>query len=210
MRTSRRKEFLNLPNYITLGRLFAVFALFILMLMTKQEGALTVLPPAPSLAAALLFVAASISDLFDGYYARKHNISSTFGKFFDPLADKLLFLTVMIMMIPLGRMPAWLVVIFFVREVMVTALRGIAVDSQIVIAADQWGKYKSIFVSIACTGLLMHYPWWGLEWKYMGWVFMPVALLFSVGSGIHYLVGFIRGLGNVKPATESTAGKCEG
>lgn len=198
MSPSRRKEFLNLPNYITLGRLFAVVALFILMLITKEEGALTVLPPVPSLAAALLFVAASISDLFDGYYARKHNISSTFGKFFDPLADKLLFLTAMIMMIPLGRMPAWLVVMFFVREVMVTALRGIAVDSKIVIAADQWGKYKSIFVTIACSGLLIHYPFWGLEWKYIGWVFMPVALLLSLGSGIHYLVGFIRGLKNFK------------
>lgn len=195
--SSRRKEFLNLPNYITLGRLFAVVGLFILMMMTKEEGALTVLPPAPSLAAALLFVAASISDLFDGYYARKHKISSTFGKFFDPLADKLLFLTAMIMMIPLGRIPAWLVVIFFVREVMITALRGIAVDSRIVIAADQWGKYKSIFISITCTGLLMHYPWWGLEWRYVGWFFMPVALLLSVGSGIHYMVGFIRGLKDV-------------
>lgn len=198
MSPSRRKEFLNLPNYITLGRLFAVVVLFILMLMTKEEGALTLLPPVPSLAAALLFVAASISDLFDGYYARKHNISSTFGKFFDPLADKLLFLTAMIMMIPLGRMPAWLVVMFFVREVMITALRGIAVDSKIVIAADQWGKYKSIFVTIACTGLLIHYPFLGLEWKYIGWVFMPVALLLSLGSGIHYLVGFIRGLKNFK------------
>jgi len=196
MSPSRRKEFLNLPNYITLGRLFAVVVLFILMLMTKEEGALTVLPPTQSLVVALLFVAASISDLFDGYYARKHNISSTFGKFFDPLADKLLFLTAMIMMIPLGRMPAWLVVMFFVREVMVTALRGIAVDSKIVIAADQWGKYKSIFVTIACTGLLMHYPFWGFEWKYMGWAFMPVALLLSLGSGIHYMVGFIRGLKN--------------
>ena len=180
MRKSHRKEFLNLPNYITLGRLFAVIGIFVLMLMTKKDGALTVLPPAQSLAAALLFVAASISDLFDGYYARKHKITSTFGKFFDPLADKLLFLTAMIMMIPLGRMPAWLVVIFFTREVMITALRGIAVDSKIVIAADQWGKYKSIFVSITCTGLLMHYPWWGLEWRYMGWFFMPAALLLSV------------------------------
>ena len=194
MMPSRRKEFLNIPNYITLGRLFTVVAMFVLMLFTKKEGGQTTLPPVPSLAAALVFVVASISDLFDGYYARKYNISSTFGKFFDPLADKLLFLTAMIMMIPLGRIPAWLVVLFFVREVVITALRGIAVDSKIVIAASQWGKYKSIFVTIVCTGLLIHYPWWGLEWKYMGWVFMPIALLFSLGSGIHYTAGFIRGL----------------
>ena len=194
MTLSRRKEFLNLPNYITLGRLIAVAVLFVLMLFTKQEGGRTILPPVPSLAAALLFVAAMISDLFDGYYARKYNITSTFGKFFDPLADKLLFLTAMIMMIPLGRMPAWLVVMFFVREVVITALRGIAVDSKIVIAASQWGKYKSIFVTVVCTGLLMHYPFWGLEWKYMGWTFVPIALLFSIGSGIHYTVGFVQGI----------------
>jgi len=188
---------LNLPNYITLGRLFAVVGLFFLMLMTRKEGGKTVLPPAESLVAALLFVAACISDLFDGYYARKRKISSTFGKFFDPLADKMLFLTAMIMMIPLGRIPAWLVVIFFLREVTITALRGVAVDSKIVLAADHWGKYKSIFISIACTGLLMHYAWWGLEWRYMGWFFMPLALLFSLVSGINYTVKFIRGLRGV-------------
>lgn len=190
MRETSRKEFLNIPNYITLGRLAAVPILLILMLFTREkDGALT-LSPAFSLAAGLVFVIAMTSDMVDGYYARKYNISSTFGKFFDPLADKLLFLTAMIMMIPLGRIPAWIVAIFFIREVTVTALRGIAVDRRIVIAASSWGKYKSVFVSVTCTGLLLHYPFVDIEWRLIGWLFMFPALAFSVGSGIHYAVGF--------------------
>ncbi len=187
-----RTEFLNIPNYITFGRLLAVPVLLALMLCTRGEGAERVLPPAYSFAAAMLFVAAMLSDLVDGYYARKYGLVSTFGKFFDPLADKLLFITAMIMMIPLGWMPAWLVVIFFVREVVITALRGIAVDKRVVIAASQWGKYKSIFVTIACVGLLMHYPFFGVHWRLVGWLFMLPALIFSIGSGVQYTAGFVR------------------
>jgi len=191
---SPRKEFLNVPNYITFGRLIAVPILMILMLYTKEVGGKEYLPPNLSLAAALLFTVAMLSDLVDGYYARKYNLISTFGKFFDPLADKMLFITAMVMMIPLGRMPAWLVVFFFVREMIITALRGIAVDHHIVIAASQWGKYKQLFVTITCVGLLLHYPFLDVHWRLMAWVFMVPALLFSVGSGIHYTVGFIKAL----------------
>jgi len=191
-----RKEFLNLPNYITFGRLACVPVLVVLMLFTQHEGGALVLPPAMSLAATAVFIVAMLSDLVDGYYARKHNLTSTFGKFFDPLADKMIFISAMIMMIPLGRIPAWLVVIFFVREVIITALRGVAIDKRIVIAASEWGKYKSVFVSIACVGILLHYPFLGLQWRLMGWLFMFPALVFSIGSGIHYTAGFVIALKN--------------
>ncbi len=201
MLATTRKEFLNLPNYITFGRLLCVPVLVILMLFTRREGDALVLPPAMSLAATAVFIAAMLSDLVDGYYARKRNLTSTFGKFFDPLADKMIFISAMIMMIPLGRIPAWLVVIFFVREVIITALRGVAVDKRIVIAASEWGKYKSVFVSIACVGILLHYPFLGLQWRLMGWLFMFPALVFSIGSGIHYTAGFVKALKNSQGST---------
>lgn len=194
MDPQKKKRFLNVPNYITSGRLLAVPVVIILMALTTNGVGTKVLSPVLSLVVAAIFILAMVSDIIDGYYARKHNISSTFGKFIDPLADKLLYLSIMIMMIPLGRIPAWVVVLFFLREVTITALRGIAVDSRIVIAASQWGKYKSIFVTVACSGLLIHYPFFGIHWRLIGWLFMIPAFLFSIGSGVHYIVGFIRAI----------------
>lgn len=201
MDRARRKEFLNIPNYITFGRLISVPVLVVLMMFRKDGGGFYVLSPAYSFAATMVFVVATLSDLVDGYYARKYKITGTFGKFFDPLADKLLFLSAMIMMIPLGRIPDWLVVIFLVRETVITALRGVAIDSHIVIAASKWGKYKSVFVSTACIGLLLHYPFFDIHWRLIGWVFMVPALIFAVGSGIHYTVGFIKAIAR-QPAND--------
>lgn len=190
-----KTKFLNLPNWITIARLVAAPVLLVLMLFLNDAGQHPATNRAISFASALLFTAAMCSDLVDGYLARKRGVTSTFGKFIDPLADKMLFLVAMIMMIPLGRIPAWLVAIFFIREVTVTALRGIAVDEGIVIAASAWGKYKSAFVSVATVGLLMHYPFFGIQWRLMAWIFLAPALLFSVSSGLHYSIGFFREAG---------------
>lgn len=132
------------------------------------------------------------SDLVDGYLARRYGLTSTFGKFLDPLADKLLFLTATIMMIPLGRMPAWIVVVFLVRETMINTLRGIALDEGIVIAASKWGKYKSACLSAATLALLLHYPFFGVEWRVIGWFFLIPGFVFSVASGLHYSIVFFR------------------
>ncbi len=145
-----------------------------------------------SLISALIFALAMCSDLVDGYLARKRGLTSTFGKFIDPLADKMMFLVAMIMMIPLGRIPAWLVAIFFLREVTVTALRGIAVDEGVVIAASDLGKYKSAFVSSATVALLLHYPFLGVNWRMIGWLLMVPSLIFSITSGVHYTLGFLK------------------
>jgi CDP-diacylglycerol--glycerol-3-phosphate 3-phosphatidyltransferase len=196
----RRQGYLNLPNWITFGRLLAVPVLFVVMLFMGGEAGGCGLDRTLSFVSAVLFTAAMCSDMLDGYFARRRGLSSTFGKFLDPLADKLLFLVVMIMMIPLGRIPAWLVVIFLVREVTVTALRGIAVDEGVVIAASEWGKYKAVFVTIATVGLLLHYPFFGVEWRFIGWVFMVPSLAMSIGSGIHYVVHFFRAARVQEPA----------
>lgn len=189
------KKFLNLPNWITIGRLIAVPLLLVVMLFIDDSSRHEIENRVLSIVAAFIFVAAMCSDMVDGYLARKKGLTSTFGKFLDPLADKILFIVAMIMLIPLGRFPAWLVAIFFTREVFVTALRGIAADEGIVIEADHWGKYKSAFVSSATVGLLLHYPFLGVHWRLVGWVLIVPALVFSLASGLHYAVGFFREVG---------------
>lgn len=196
-----KESYLNLPNWITIARLIAVPVLLVLMLfMNDQDPGYEHTNRLLSFASATLFTLAMLSDMVDGYLARKRGLMSTFGMFIDPLADKLLFLVAMIMMIPLGRLPAWLVSIFLMREVMVTALRGIAIDDGIVIAASHWGKYKSAFVSCAAVGLLMHYPFFGIQWRLIAWILMVPSLLISVGSGLHYTIGFFRGISKADAA----------
>ncbi|MDO8527301.1 MAG: CDP-diacylglycerol--glycerol-3-phosphate 3-phosphatidyltransferase [Deltaproteobacteria bacterium] len=195
-----RQRFLNLPNYITMGRFVAVPLLMLVMIFMKDRS-----PRYPTLNMELsyisagIFILAMLSDIVDGYYARKYNIVSTFGQFFDPLADKLLFLVAMIFMVQLGRIPAWIVCIFLSREVIVTALRGVAIDEGVVIAASNWGKYKSALVSITTIGLLIHYPLFGIHWRMMAWLLIWPALIFSIASGVEYTVGFIQALRNKKP-----------
>lgn len=179
-----RERFLNIPNYITMGRFVAVPALMFIRPLN----------PTLSSVAAVIFILAMFSDIVDGYYARKYKIISTFGQFFDPLADKLLFLVAMISLVELGRMPSFLVSIFLSREVIVTALRGVAIDEGIIIPASHWGKYKSAFVSTAIAALLIHYPLFGIQWRLIGWVLIWPALFFSLVSGIHYTGGFVKAL----------------
>lgn len=195
MPPTMRQRFLNLPNYITMGRFLAVPILMVIMIyMDDAKLGYIAVNKSLSYAAAGLFVLAMLSDILDGYLARRRKIISTFGQFFDPLADKLLFLVAMIFMVELDRIPAWIVCVFLSREVIVTALRGVAIDEGIIIAASHWGKYKSALVSTATVGLLIHYPLWGMEWRLVAWVFIWPALVFSFASGVHYTVGFIREL----------------
>src|SRR3989338_3146565 len=188
MSSELRKRYFNLPNYITLGRVVAVLALMGIMLFMKEGGALL------SFIAAAFFLTTMLSDLVDGYYARKYNITSTFGKFFDPLADKLIFLVAMVLMIPLERIPAWMVALFMLREIIVSALRSVAIDEGIIIAANRWGKYKTAFTTAATAALLIHYPLFGVEWRLIGWCFLWPALILSIGSGVHYTWGFVQSL----------------
>ncbi|MBI4125969.1 MAG: CDP-diacylglycerol--glycerol-3-phosphate 3-phosphatidyltransferase [Deltaproteobacteria bacterium] len=177
------ERYLSLPNCITIGRMATLPILVVLMHFDL------------SLWAFLLFAVAMSSDLLDGYLARRSKHTSTFGKFLDPLADKLLTLTAQIMMIPLEHLPAWIVVIFLVRETMVTTLRGIAVEQGIVIAASRAGKYKSACLSVSTLALLLYYPFWGINWKVIGWIFLLPSLVLSAASGLHYTIGFFREIG---------------
>ncbi|MEA3486570.1 MAG: CDP-diacylglycerol--glycerol-3-phosphate 3-phosphatidyltransferase, partial [Thermodesulfobacteriota bacterium] len=110
-------EIFNLPNCITLLRLAVIPVLFLLLLSPGRILSMVI---------AVLFIIASITDLVDGYVARKYNIMTTVGKFLDPVADKLIVSTAMIMMIPIGRIPAWIVAVIIMRDLLVDGLRSVA------------------------------------------------------------------------------------
>lgn len=188
-----RNEFLNIPNYISTFRIVAVPLVMVLMMMIRLPAmAHPKWNPFISFMAALVYGIASASDMVDGFWARRAKLVSTTGKFLDPLADKLLNLAALIMLIPLGRIPAWLVVLILFREIGVTALRGVAANEQIVIAASKWGKMKNAFGSFGVAFLILYYPSFGINWLAIGWVFMVVSVVFSLGSGIDYVYKFFR------------------
>ena len=193
MDLAKRREFLNVPNYISMGRVAAVPLLVVFMMFINdaktEHHAWNAMW---SCVSALTYGVASISDVLDGFFARRYNLEGTFGKFFDPLADKLLNLAAMIMLIPLARIPAWLVLLLFVRELTITMLRGVAANEQIVIQASKWGKYKNAFGSFGVAFLILHYPYLGVHWVLVGWILLLTSAAFSIGSGTHYVWQFVK------------------
>jgi CDP-diacylglycerol--glycerol-3-phosphate 3-phosphatidyltransferase len=128
---------MNLPNKLTILRVLMIpfFVVFMLMNITAVDKWI----------ALALFVAASLTDFLDGYIARKYNLVSNFGKFMDPLADKLLVGAAMICLVEMGRLPAWIVIVIISREFIISGFRLVASDNGIVIAASYWGKFKTVF-----------------------------------------------------------------
>ena len=147
-----------------------------------------------SFLAALFFFVASLTDLLDGYIARQQKTETAVGKLLDPMADKLLINSALIMLISLGRVPAWMVVLIVAREVAVTGLRGIATTQGLVIAASNWGKAKLIFQSMASIGLILHYEYLGIDFHSLGMLLLWIALGITLWSGLDYFYRFYRGL----------------
>lgn len=176
---------MNLANALTMSRIAAVPVIAVLLV---RESVAT------SLIAALLFLIATITDYLDGYLARRMHIESDLGKLLDPLADKLLISTVLIMLIPLGRVPAWMVAVIIGREMAVTGVRALASEKSVIIAASWLGKYKTAFQCTALIPLLVHYPIFGLDFQEAGEFFLWISLFFTLWSGWDYVAGYIRGV----------------
>ena len=140
--------------------------------------------------AMILFALAAISDFVDGYIARKEKQVTNFGKFLDPLADKLLICSILVEMVGLGWVPAWIVNIIIIRELAVTGLRAVAADKGVVIAADWYGKWKTTFQIIAMIPLLIHYPFLGLPMHTIGSFVLYIALILTIFSGCNYFYLF--------------------
>jgi CDP-diacylglycerol--glycerol-3-phosphate 3-phosphatidyltransferase len=139
-----------------------------------------------SFLAAVFFAAAAFTDLLDGFLARRYKTVTHVGKFLDPLADKLLVSVTMIMLITLGRIPAWIVILIIAREMAVTGLRGIAVVEGKVIEASSLGKYKTIFQLVSLICLCLHYQYISVDFHVVGMAFLWVALALTLWSGFSY------------------------
>lgn len=188
---------LNPANLLTLFRLLIVPA--VLFLLYAPGG--SPIPRSRSLAAFFLYVAASLTDLVDGYVARRYGMVTPLGKLLDPLADKILVCGALVMLIPSGRVAAWMVAIVVAREIGVTALRGAATVEGMVIAASSLGKAKTTLLNIGVAALILHYPFWGLgevfgeEFvRWFGTGFLAAGIVFTAWSGLDY---FFRFLGEI-------------
>ncbi len=180
-----RQQIMTLPNGVTILRILAI-PLILILLSDMWRGY--------QVFTALLFLGAAVTDTFDGYLARRRRMETTLGKFLDPLADKLLIVTALIALIPARQIPAWMVIIIVGREIAITGLRGIAVTQGIVIAASQLGKYKTVFEVTAIFFLILNGKYFSVSFYPIGMVFLWVALIVAVVSGVDYLRKYLKSI----------------
>ena len=168
---------MNLPNKLTTMRIILVPVVVVLLLAFDGLWA--------DIAAAAVYLIAAITDLFDGKIARKYNLVTNFGKFMDPLADKLLVCSTLICMTALGAAPAWAVIIVIAREFAISGFRLIAVERGVVIAAGWSGKIKTTLQNIWCMGMLI--PVEAAWWKTLTAIVMILAVILTVYSFLEYV-----------------------
>lgn len=193
MTSNHPNQILNLPNILTMGRIAAIPLMAALLLSPSKPAGFW---------AAAVFALASITDWLDGYLARRMGIVTVFGKFLDPIADKLIVMAALIMILPFDRVPAWMVLVILGREIIITGLRGIASNEGIVIPASELGKFKTIFQIVAILGLVLHYDY---NWFFgighslltvnmhnVGMFYLWIATILTIWSGADYLVRFIK------------------
>jgi CDP-diacylglycerol--glycerol-3-phosphate 3-phosphatidyltransferase len=181
--STERRKIINLPNSITMLRISIVPVLFFLLLSPGRLWSFII---------ALLFIMASLTDLLDGYIARKYEIVTTIGKFLDPIADKLIVNTAMILMIPIGRIPAWIVAIIIIRDFFVDGVRSIAQTEGVIIQASKLGKQKMLCQIFAVSALMIHYPLFGADAHTVGLFILYIALILTIYSGISYFNDFYK------------------
>ena len=168
---------MNLPNKLTVLRVIMV-PFFVFFMLTDFAG------DAGKWIALVIFCLASLTDMLDGKIARARNLVTNFGKFMDPLADKLLVCSAMICLIPAGKLPAWVVIVIIAREFIISGFRLVAADSGIVIAASYWGKFKTVSQMFMVIVLIADL---GGVFDTVGTVLIWIALILTVVSLIDYI-----------------------
>ena len=168
---------MNLPNKLTMARVIMI-PFFVIFMLTGWGG------EASKWISLAIFIVASLTDLLDGHIARKHNLVTNFGKFMDPLADKLLVCSAMICLVDLKLLPAWIVIIIIAREFIISGFRLIAAEHQIVIAASMWGKFKTTFQMAMIILLILNIE----ALSVLTTIVMWVALVLTVVSLVDYLM----------------------
>lgn len=174
-RRTLAEDAFNVPNLITFARILMIpVCLWFLEEKTPKGGFF----------AALVFTFAAVTDALDGYLARKMGIVSVLGKFMDPLADKLIVMACLVWLVPLGRVPAWVVVLILGREITITGLRGVAASEGVVISAGQEGKTKTALQMVGIIAILIGYPY---HLRYLGLADLGIVDLAKVGRVLLYL-----------------------
>jgi CDP-diacylglycerol--glycerol-3-phosphate 3-phosphatidyltransferase len=176
-------NFWEIPNILTIARVAAIPVMVVLLCFPGKLA---------SFLAAVFFVLAGATDFLDGFLARRRRLVSRFGKFMDPLADKLLVSAALIMLIPLNRVPAWMAFVIVGRELAVTGLRALAATEGIILAPDRWGKTKTLLQMLALATLILHYPYLTLEFDRLGLGLLWLAMIVTVASGASYFLTFFR------------------
>lgn len=169
---------MNLPNKLTILRVLMIpFFVVALLLEGGESQTLRYI-------AAAIFVVASLTDLLDGKIARKYNLVTNFGKFMDPLADKLLVCAALVCLVELGQLPAWMVIVIVSREFIISGFRLVAAEQGIVIAASYWGKFKTTFQMIAVILLILNLS----SIAAITSIFVWLAVALTIISLVDYLV----------------------
>ncbi len=186
-RRSIAKDALNLPNLLTFGRIVAIpFFVWLLDAPTPRRG----------FWACIVFTLAAITDILDGYLARRLGVVSVLGKFLDPLADKLIVMAALVWMVPMGRIAAWVVVLLLAREISVTGLRSVAASEGVIISAGREGKTKTALQMIGIVALLLGYPYHlcylgidlgTVDMVHIGRTLVYLSILFSFASAAQYV-----------------------
>ena len=170
---------MNLPNKLTIARM-AMVPLFMIALLMNT--------PASRILATVIFALASLTDMLDGQIARKYNMVTNFGKLMDPLADKVLTAAAMICLVELGDLAAWIAVVIIFREYLITGLRSVAASENIVVAANIWGKVKTVCQMIALMLLMVKPQVVALFGIDLGLWIMYVAVALTIYSGLDYVL----------------------
>lgn len=169
---------MNLPNKLTVLRVLLIPVFLVALFFAPA--------PMDRYGAVLIFIIASLTDLLDGKIARKYNMVTNFGKFMDPLADKLLVMSALVSMAALGDLPAWVAIVILAREFAITGFRTLAVEAGVVLAASWWGKVKTTVQMVMIIVVLLELPF-----VFMGTVetmLVGLAVFFTILSGADYII----------------------
>lgn len=187
---------LAVPNLITYVRIILIPVIAILLSLI-DSGRLMEYNKLVSQWATVVFSIAGISDLIDGYFARRLGAVSVMGKFIDPMADKLIHMTAMVMLIPTGRLPAWVVVVLLFREIFISGLRAVAAGEGQIMDAASWGKRKTAWLNFGLGGIIYYYPVFpGTRFEVNAYVVglfcLAVGFIYSVLSAVVYTYQFFK------------------
>ncbi len=180
---------MNLPNKLTVFRMILIVP-FVILLLGGHAGwgwfdaAFGGIEAYTDYIALVIFVIASLTDMLDGKIARKYNLVTNFGKFMDPLADKLLVCSAMICLIDMDRIPAWIIIVIISREFIISGFRLVASDNHVVIAASYWGKFKTTFQMIMVILMIANIQALNILTQIVMWI----ALALTIISLIDYIV----------------------